>query len=43
LNEAKTEIEVETAAAKRAIQASADDLAGQVVRAVLPVGVGGSR
>jgi F-type H+-transporting ATPase subunit b len=43
LNEAKTEIEAETAAAKRAIQASADDLAGQVVRAVLPVGVGGPR
>jgi F-type H+-transporting ATPase subunit b len=43
LLQAKTEIEAETAAAKQAIQASASDLAGQVVRAVLPVGVGGSR
>ena len=43
LLQAKTDIEAETAAAKKAIQASASDLAGQVVRAVLPVGVGGSR
>ena len=43
LLQAKSEIEAETAAAKQAIQASASDLAGQVVRAVLPVGVGGSR
>ena len=43
LLQAKTEIEAETAAAKQAIQASAGDLASQVVRAVLPVGVGGSR
>ena len=43
LIQAKTEIEAETAAAKQAIQASAGDLAGQVVRAVLPVGAGGSR
>ena len=43
LLQAKTEIEAETAAAKQAIQASASDLAGQVVRAVLSVGVGGSR
>ena len=43
LLQAKTDIEAETAAAKKAIQASASDLAGQVVRAVLPVGIGGSR
>ncbi len=43
LSQARTEIEAETAAAKQAIQASAGDLAGQVVRAVLPVGAGGSR
>jgi F-type H+-transporting ATPase subunit b len=43
LLQAKTEIEAETATAKQAIQASAGDLAGQVVRAVLPVGAGGSR
>ena len=43
LIQAKTEIEAETAAAKQAIQASAGELAGQVVRAVLPVGAGGSR
>jgi F-type H+-transporting ATPase subunit b len=43
LIQAKAEIEAETAAAKQAIQASAGDLASQVVRAVLPVGAGGSR
>lgn len=43
LNQAKTEIEAETAAAKQAIQASAGDLAKQIVSAVLPVGAGGSR
>ena len=43
LIQAKSEIEAETAAAKQAIQAAAGDLAGQVVRAVLPVGAGGSR
>jgi F-type H+-transporting ATPase subunit b len=43
LLQAKSEIEAETAAAKQAIQASAGDLAGQVVLAVLPVGAGGSR
>jgi F-type H+-transporting ATPase subunit b len=43
LNQAKIEIEAETATARQAIQASAADLAGQVVRAVLPVGAGGSR
>lgn len=43
LSQAKADIEAETAAAKQAIQASAGDLASQVVRAVLPVGAGGSR
>jgi F-type H+-transporting ATPase subunit b len=43
LTQAKAEIEAEAAAAKQAIQASAGELAGQVVRAVLPVGAGGSR
>ena len=43
LIQAKAEIETETATAKQAIQASAGDLADQVVRAVLPVGVGGTR
>ena len=43
LSQARTEIEAETTAAKKAIQASAGDLASQVVRAVLPVGAGGSR
>jgi F-type H+-transporting ATPase subunit b len=43
LNQAKTEIETETAAAKQTIQASAGELVAQVVRAVLPVGTGGSR
>jgi F-type H+-transporting ATPase subunit b len=42
LSQARTEIEAEAAAAKQAIQASASELAGQVVRAVLPV-AGGSR
>ena len=42
LSQARTEIETEAAAAKQAIQASAGELAGQVVRAVLPV-AGGSR
>ena len=42
LGQARTEIEAEAASAKQAIQASAGELAGQVVRAVLPV-AGGSR
>jgi F-type H+-transporting ATPase subunit b len=41
--EAKAELEAEAALAKTAIQASAGDLARQVVRAVLPVAAGGSR
>ena len=43
LSQAKSEIEAEAAAAKQAIQASAGELAAQVVRAVLPVSAGGSR
>lgn len=43
LSQAKVEIEAETAAAKQAIEASAGELASQVVSAVLPVGAGGSR
>ncbi len=43
LSEAKAGIDSETAAARQAIQSSAGELAGQVVRAVLPVGAGGSR
>ncbi len=43
LSQAKAEIEAEAATAKQALEASAGDLAGQVVRAVLPVGAGGSR
>jgi F-type H+-transporting ATPase subunit b len=43
LSQAKAGIEAETATARQAIQASAGELAGQVVRAVLPVGAGGSR
>ena len=41
--QAKAEIEAETASARNAIQNAAADLAGRVVRAVLPVAVGGSR
>ncbi len=43
VSQARTEIEAEAAAAKQTIQGSAGDLAGQVVRAVLPVAAGGSR
>lgn len=43
LSQAKAEIEAESTAARQAIQAAAGDLAGQVVRAVLPVAAGGSR
>jgi F-type H+-transporting ATPase subunit b len=41
--QARAGIEAESAAAKTAIQSSAADLAGRVVRAVLPVAAGGSR
>jgi len=43
VGEAKAELEAEAALAKAAIQASAGDLARQVVRAVLPAAAGGSR
>ena len=43
VSQARTELEAEAAAAKQAILGSAGDLAGQVVRAVLPVAAGGSR
>ncbi|MGA2217451.1 MAG: ATP synthase F0 subunit B [Terracidiphilus sp.] len=43
VNQAKAELEAEAAAARRAIQGSAADLATQVMRAVLPQTAGGSR
>ena len=43
VNQAKAELEAEAAQARTAIQASAGDLARQVVRAVLPVAAGGTR
>jgi F-type H+-transporting ATPase subunit b len=43
VNQARVELEAEAAAARKAIQASAADLANQVVRAVLPLAAGGSR
>jgi F-type H+-transporting ATPase subunit b len=43
VSQAKAEIEAEAATAKLAIQGAAGDLAGQVVRAVLPMAAGGSR
>lgn len=42
-SEAKVELEAEAVEARLAIQTSADDLAKQVVRMVLPLGAGGSR
>jgi len=41
--QAKAELENEATAARQAIQAVAADLAGQAVRAVLPLAAGGSR
>jgi F-type H+-transporting ATPase subunit b len=41
--EARAAVEVEAEAARNAIQASAGDLASQVVRAVMPMAAGGSR
>jgi F-type H+-transporting ATPase subunit b len=41
--QAKAELDAEAAQARRSIQASAGELAGQVVRAVLPAVAGGSR
>ena len=43
VSQARTDVEAEAAAARKAIQASAGDLARQVVRAVLPQAAGGSR
>jgi F-type H+-transporting ATPase subunit b len=43
VSQAKAALEEEAAQARAAIQASAGDLARQVVRAVLPVAAGGSR
>jgi F-type H+-transporting ATPase subunit b len=43
VSEAKAQLEAEAAHAKLAVQASAGDLARQVVRAVLPQAAGGSR
>ena len=43
VSQAKAALEDEAARARAAIQASAGDLARQVVRAVLPVAAGGSR
>jgi F-type H+-transporting ATPase subunit b len=43
VNQAKAALEAEAAQARKAIQASAGDLARQVLRAVLPVAAGGSR
>jgi F-type H+-transporting ATPase subunit b len=43
VSQAKTELETEAGNARQAIQASAPDLAGQVVRAVLPMTAGGTR
>jgi F-type H+-transporting ATPase subunit b len=40
---AKAEIEAETEAARKSIQGSAAELAGQVVHAVLPISAGGAR
>ena len=43
VSQARAELEAEAAAARKSIQASAGDLANQVVRAVLPLAAGGSR
>jgi F-type H+-transporting ATPase subunit b len=43
VSQAKAELETEAASARQAIQASAGDLAGRVVRAVLPLAAGGTR
>jgi F-type H+-transporting ATPase subunit b len=43
VSQAKTELETEAGRARQAIQASAPELAGQVVRAVLPMTAGGTR
>lgn len=43
VRQARTDLEAEAESARRTIQASAADLADQVVRAVLPLAAGGSR
>jgi F-type H+-transporting ATPase subunit b len=43
VRQAKAAVEAEAASARETIQASVADLAGQAVRAVLPVAAGGSR
>lgn len=43
VRQARAELEAEAAAARKAIQAAAADLAGQAVRAVLPLAAGGAR
>jgi F-type H+-transporting ATPase subunit b len=43
VNQAKAELEGEAAQARKVVQSSAVELAGQVVRAVLPAAAGGSR
>jgi F-type H+-transporting ATPase subunit b len=43
VRQAKTEIDAETASARQNLQASAADLAGQALRAVLPAAAGGTR
>jgi F-type H+-transporting ATPase subunit b len=43
VNEAKAELDTEAAQARKAIQASAGELASRVVRAVLPLTAGGTR
>lgn len=43
VRQARADVDTEAAAARKTIQASATELARQVVRAVLPVAAGGSR
>jgi F-type H+-transporting ATPase subunit b len=43
VSQARAELDAEAAAAKQAILGTAGELAGQVVRAVLPMAAGGSR
>jgi len=43
VSQVKAELEAEAAGARKAIQASAGDLASRVIRAVLPVAAGGTR
>ena len=43
VSQAKAELDAEAAQARQAIQASAGELAGRIVRAVLPLAAGGTR